>query len=196
MNLEIFKKNIFNVEQLESIDVRDATSYFAYKSNLIKCPIAKFVLSQLPKESYIIDTRVHMLKPSWYPCIPGWHYDEISRTEDKKLDFENNDYSKIHYLFILDFGTGSFTEFCEPNLETWPTDYTQLNEIINEQKPELIRTGNNIIYKFGNTDAHRGIPATGHGFRYFFRATLNSQRQARNEIRKQLNVYLDVNKGW
>jgi hypothetical protein len=27
----------------------------------------------------VIDSRVHMLMPGWYPCIPGFHHDDVPR---------------------------------------------------------------------------------------------------------------------
>lgn len=31
------------------------------------------------RSQLIVDTRTHMLKPGWYPSIPGWHFDECPR---------------------------------------------------------------------------------------------------------------------
>jgi len=31
------------------------------------------------KEEIVLDSRVHMLKESWYPAIPGYHFDDIPR---------------------------------------------------------------------------------------------------------------------
>lgn len=35
-----------------------------------------------PMGEVIIDTRTHMLKPGWYPSIPGWHFDECPRANE------------------------------------------------------------------------------------------------------------------
>lgn len=44
-------------------------------------PITQDFLGLLPQDWYdspvTIDSRVHMLMPGWYPCIPGMHHDDI-----------------------------------------------------------------------------------------------------------------------
>jgi len=43
---------------------------------------------------------------------------------------------------------------------------------------------------------HRGTPATGNGWRFFLRAMTNTPQKANNEIRKQVNVYIEAEAGW
>lgn len=47
-------------------------------------PITKAFLDSLYPEflnhpDFILDTRVHMLMPGWFPCIPGYHHDDVPR---------------------------------------------------------------------------------------------------------------------
>ncbi len=40
-------------------------------------PLTKAFLNALDWEDCLIDSRVHMLMPGMYPCIPGWHHDDV-----------------------------------------------------------------------------------------------------------------------
>ena len=49
-----------------------------------------------------IDSRVHMLMPGWYPCIPGMHHDDIPRTRsDGQPDYENPGYNARHLIGLV-----------------------------------------------------------------------------------------------
>jgi hypothetical protein len=181
--------------------IERAHQYFAYRSDDVTCPYALRFLDCLPTgERYIVDSRVHMLMPGWYPCIPGWHFDEIKRTEDNKLDFEHNDFRKVHYLMIIDSGSESLTEFAWPELRRYPESYEELNEIINNDfscKKETVKA--NAIYRFSCMDAHRGMPAKRFGWRYFIRATVHTEREYKSKIRTQTQVYTPspkIDAGW
>jgi len=193
------------IEGLGQHDIREAKQYFSYNADKATCPFAKYALSLLcihefcvPEDfdKIIIDTRTHMLKPGWYPCIPGWHLDEVQRDENDNLDWEN-DKRKDHFLFIIDEGTGSLTEFAEGDYYNRISNYTELNEVIKNEEPDTFTAEAGRIYHFTNRDAHRGMPATGSGWRYFFRATIGTQREFRNEIRTQTQVYIPATDvGW
>lgn len=192
--MKLIKENVWNPTDIN--DIRDLPQLYGYNSKDVVNPLITQFISHLPIGEYIIDTKLHMLMEGWYPCIPGWHYDEILRKPNGDLDFVNNDSNKKHYLFIYDEGSGSLTEFCD-FYDGSIHNYTELNKMIKEYKPLINSVQNNSIYEFGCIDAHRGIPATGKGWRYFIRATINSQRQFLNEIRTQSQVYLPaVDIGW
>ena len=46
--------------------------------------ITKTFIAGLPEDwiSYnpVLDSRVHMLMKNWYPCIPGYHHDDVPRS--------------------------------------------------------------------------------------------------------------------
>lgn len=187
-------------------DIREAKQYYSQCAWDIDCPFAKKALMQMFIEEHIqsseelkniiVDTKLHMLKPTWYPCIPGWHLDEVHRDPNGKLDWKN-DKKKDHYLYIIDEGTGSMTEFVKKDYYDNINDFTELNKVIEKEKPKTFVVKNKTLYHFTNRSAHRGMPATGSGWRYFFRATIGSQREFKNEIRTQTQVYIpEVNVGW
>jgi hypothetical protein len=191
-----------------SMDIRYAAQLFGYSSKLarqeIDCPVAQGFLNELEDDvDYIVDSRAHMLMPGWLPCIGGWHFDEVARDQNKNLHWDSNK-PKEHYFMIIDQGTGSLTEFAQFD---WPRDqegcvmprhYEELSEWIKYDSTKIIHTcESNKIYSFDCFDAHRGTPATGHGWRYFIRATANTQRTYANEIRKQTQVYIPSESvGW
>lgn len=157
----------------------------------------------------VIDTRVHMLKPGWAPAIPGWHCDAIPRGADGQPDFADPAIPCIrHFLCVIDAGTGSTTEFLRdapadfpepyPGENTWAARSRHINKRLAEGVGEVVRAESGVVYEFDCTDYHRAIPATGSGWRYFFRASLfTKSRGPLNEIRQQVQVYMpDADMGW
>lgn len=215
--LELIKHSV--IDDFSEDDIRNAKQYFGLSVSVgeffkpirigiegIPCNLLIDVLNELPAGEYIVDTRVHMLKPGWYPCIPGWHFDEVPRNEKGELDFDEVDPSVEHYVFILDSGTGSLTEFYHEKYTLYKLGLQQI-ESYGDLNSEIEKFGrknkepiaNNTLFKFSILDAHRGMPATGSGWRYFFRATKNSKRKPINEIRTQTQVYIPEEKweaGW
>lgn len=153
-----------------------------------------------------IDSRVHMLMPSWYPCIPGWHCDDFHRPEGQPA-LESLPAIK-HYCVVLGAEV-STTEFLwQPVDLPSPTElyevhgsdrplYAHYNEIIesNNFKTRRLRSGE--VLKFSGLDFHRGLPADRAGWRAFIRITVSDHREPKNEIRTQTQVYLTAPfEGW
>ena len=157
-------------------------------------------------KDWIIDTRVHMLMKDWYPCIGGWHMDNIPRnSDDGQPNYKNPAFISDHILCVIDSGTGSLTEFINDpvSLTDVPKGkmvYDHFSSIINEKiEAGELSTSNydsGDIVKFDSLTFHRGKPATGSGWRFFIRATTNTPQKAYNKIRRQVNVYQDINSGW
>lgn len=179
-------------------DIKNADKMFGYDSRNVTCNLARRFLECLPEGRYIVDSRTHMLMPGWLPCIGGWHLDEVKRDEDGNLDFKNNNNNKEHYFMILDYETGSLTEFVnEPLGDVKPKTYKDLSMAVNMLQPDTSIIKSNCLYNFDCNDIHRGRKATGKGWRYFIRATLNTQREYMNEEQTQTQVYIESeNEGW
>lgn len=161
----------------------------------------------------IVDSRVHMLMPGWYPCIPGWHHDDIARTrKDGQPNYKNLAYKSKHASTII--GDASVTEFLfgEINLaipKLGRTIYKDWNDEIENRKaereffvrPKLKYTiqpiaTNRLVY-FDWQTFHRGMPATKDGWRMFIRASWDTERKRTNEIRRQSQVYMSaLEAGW
>jgi hypothetical protein len=68
--------------------IKNEPMFFSADSDFVKehgGPITRRFLASMPSDwiaarDLIWDSRSHMLMPGWYPCIPGWHLDDIPRT--------------------------------------------------------------------------------------------------------------------
>jgi hypothetical protein len=167
--------------------------------------LTKRFLDYLPWNDILVDSRVHMLMPGMWPCIPGWHHDDVPRTrEDKQPNYETPEYRSQHCMCL--WGNCSLTQFAigeaemeippvgEKIYKKWDTEVEKLCEekvfhrmIAPEAKPIF----------FDWLTFHRGMPTTHKGFRFFIRATRESKLEAQNEIRYNANVYMPViEEGW
>ncbi len=153
----------------------------------------------------LIDSRVHMLMPGMYPCIPGWHHDDVPRERsDKQPNYENPSYKAEHCMAL--FGDCAPTEFAIGihDVEIPPIGqkiYKVLSPVVENLCADgaLIRhhaPENRLIF-FDYQTWHRGVAAHKNGFRFFIRATRFSNLTARNEIRQNANVYMPIlDEGW
>lgn len=164
-------------------------------------------------ENVVIDTRVHMLKPGWNPAIGGWHCDAIPRGADGQPDFDHPAIPDIrHYFTVIDMGSGSLTEFVDPPEEflatlprkapegenLWGNHSRAIQDFIDGHAWETMTVESCGLYQFETSDYHTSRPATGHGWRFFLRASVNTVTKGPlNEIRKQVQVYMpDEHLGW
>ena len=166
-------------------------------------PTRKFLLA-LPNEwqnnKTIIDSRVHMLMPGWYPCIPGYHHDDVPRTRpDGQPDYFNPAYRSEHAMVLYN-GDICPTEFAigESLFSDVPIGQTYY-KVWHDEVLKKINTGdlqkvyapaNRIIF-FNDRTWHQGVKANSDGWRLFIRASRNTGRIALNETRKQVQVYLE-----
>jgi len=181
-------------------DLRGLSQLYAYDANKAAdhCPVVCSVweyLKAIGATEGIVDSRVHMLFPGMYPAIPGWHMDEVHRDEHGILRPDLTK-PKVHYLLVLDQGTGSlpiFGNLQDNSLIRPGMRYSDLKgKVLPSYQAEPEK-----LYRFEWHDIHRATPAKGKGWRYFLRITLDSERSPLNEIRTQTQVYLtDENKGW
>lgn len=176
-------------------------------------PITRQFLNFLPKPNgWIIDSRVHMLMADWYPCIPGWHHDDVLRTrsDGQPNYYDLLDRPEIRHVFVvidaIDQPTHSLTEYItSPVTLEMPFDplvgqtiYGKWNDDIN-QMTGLVKSNveSGQVLEFSTSDFHRGVPATTSGWRIFLRASKNSTRKITNERRNQVQVYMPAPEaGW
>lgn len=185
-------------------------------------PITRAFIGLLPAHildnpNAVFDSRVHMLMEGWYPCIPGWHLDDIPRTRlDKQPNHANPHYRAEHILALV--GNCSRTAFLKGIIrlqdvpdgmlgeqgvcpETsiygkWHKEieallYVSEGRVVEEYAPERR------LIHFNDQSFHRGSPATHSGWRWFGRISWNTERAIYNKIRTQTQVYLPVpEQGW
>lgn len=169
-------------------------------------PITNEFLDKLDWPDAIIDSRVHMLFPNFFPCIPGWHQDDVERTRiDGQPNYENMTYHAEHCMALVggdiaptEFALGKITL---PHVPIGEKIYKKWHPLIEQE----IDKGNarrafvrdRTLTYFNWETIHRGTPAIQSGWRFFIRATRKSNRKALNETRKQVQVYLPLEEeGW
>jgi hypothetical protein len=145
-----------------------------------------------------IDTRLSMLMPGMYPCIPGWHCDDFYRPNGGQPDLRNAPPAE-HICVVL--GNCSLTRFVNEPLNLplpEPGDYELRSQTLYEiahrrieiLEPQTVQVKANEIWRFDQLTWHRGEPATEIGWRYFLRLTGSNHWTTLNQIRTQTQVYL------
>jgi hypothetical protein len=167
--------------------------------------LREFIYSAPPRpfKYIILDVKVHMLMPSWFPCIPGWHCDDFYRPKDNTPDLLNYRRMAPSTLFMVVVGNSSFTEFLKgpielPSPEELPKEnkpiYGTYNRIIDsmieENKAEIISVKSGVPVEFTGLDFHRGTVTEKATWRLFARITMSNHRPPVNEIRTQSQVYM------
>jgi hypothetical protein len=99
-------------------------------------------------------------------------------------------------------GDASLTEFVAetvevPDIPLGRTVYQVWDRVLEALRPATWRVQDGEVVRFHWNDFHRGMPATKAGWRFFIRATMNTDREWKNERRTQVQVYLDdPSVGW
>lgn len=166
--------------------------------------ILKDKLDEQDYKDLRIDTRVHMLKPGWFPCIPGWHTDFIRRSEDGDLQFQpEQDKDVRHFALCSHQPTTIFLRNRNIELEdeNWGDISRDIETRIQKRflNPFQVDPGN--LIEFNSLELHKGTKCEQAGWRYFFRATLFPEGDERrgeyaNKRRWQTQVYSPEHKGW
>jgi hypothetical protein len=165
-------------------------------------------------EDLVIDTRVHMLMPGWWPCIPGWHHDDVPRLRDDgqpwypELEGEHSSLYRSRHLMAIVGSDASLTEFAIgeaefPAIPPGEIGYKIWHPIVDayvaDGTLELVRAGVGEMIAFDDRSWHQGVRATGNGWRWFGRASYATDRarHVTNEVRRQVQVYLEnPMEGW
>lgn len=201
-----------------SRDIENEPMFFGFDlatANEFAGPLTRQFLDYIPVgwgDDVILDSRSHMLKPGWYPAIPGWHLDNVPRGEDGQPQL--CECEAVHICCIVESATdptGSLTEFvehhCTPYLPDTLRDedkargYQSLwhlhNNLIEQADPPTMTVRSGRPVQFGCADYHRAMPAKYSGWRWFIRASHRSGRKVENKLRQQTQVYLTAPKaGW
>jgi hypothetical protein len=194
-----------------SADAKYAWEYGGPLTRAFLQTIASVHPSWLDDPDFILDSRVHMLMPGWYPCIPGWHLDDVPRDrEDGQPEHVNPSYRAEHILAVV--GDCSLTSFLQGHIVLedvpdgklfpfgdcedtsiygkWHNDIEGLlrNPSYCEVVKREIQAGQ--VVQFDWQSFHMGNPATKHGWRWFCRASIRTHRTIWNETRAQVQAYL------
>ena len=171
-------------------------------------PITKAFLQNLPSDwirsacfgDIVIDSRVHMLMPNWYPCIPGWHHDDVPRsTATGQPNYETPEYRSEHISGLVNAEICPTTfllgevEVSSPDINT--RVYNVMNDEIESRLAEYQKyeAESGKYIQFNHDSFHTGVKAVKGGWRWFIRASRRTERtkHTTNEIRRQVQVYLE-----
>jgi hypothetical protein len=169
-------------------------------------PITRAFIECLGVGHAVIDTRSHMLMPGWYPCIPGWHHDDVPRSRsDGQPNYETPEYRAVHAMALIN-GDICPTQFaigeCElPDVPIGDVIYKRWHPLVEQlcQHGALKRIDvlSNRIVWFDWQSFHQGVAAKHPGWRWFGRASFETERKPTNEVRRQVQVYLEFPmEGW
>lgn len=172
-------------------------------------PTREFLMA-LPEELHndrtIVDSRCHMLMPGWYPCIPGFHHDDVSRdTRSGQPNYFTPSYRSKHALVLFNgdvcptefaIGTAEFPRVAEGEVyyKVW---HPIVEEKIKAGELERVKAPSDQVVFFDDRSWHQGTKAVKNGWRLFIRASWDTGRKPTNEIRQQVQVYMDnPMEGW
>lgn len=173
--------------------------------------LTKAFLESLPDDWHaaadlVVDSRVHMLMPGWFPAIPGYHHDDVPRSRsDGQPNYENPEYRSEHVMMLVNadvcptaFAVGSL-DFTAPPLghtiyKEWHPD---VESAVAAGILKLESIPDRTLAYFDDRTWHQATPAVGNGWRWFIRASRNTHRKPVNELRRQVQVYLEnPMEGW
>lgn len=168
-------------------------------------PLTQAFLARLGEswenEGVIIDSRVHMLMPGWFPCIPGWHHDDVPRERsDGQPNYHNPSYRSEHVMALVG-GDICPTQFALgrhrlPDVPVGNVYYRDWHPMVDAQiasgNLDRVDVPSNQLVFFDWQTMHQGQRARGNGWRWFIRASRNTTRLPTNELRRQVQVYLEA----
>lgn len=153
----------------------------------------------------VVDTRVQRLMPGMYPSIPGWHCDNVPRSDY----FAQPDLGKINpnvrhmTLTVSTHIDGvSNTEFLLGHL---PVRHIDPSESVWRQVHERVHLGihdsqfilDGTVCIFGQDSVHRASPCVRRGWRLFYRLAMMDKPPLGNHHSNVEQVYiLSEKNGW
>jgi hypothetical protein len=185
-------------------------------------PITREFLGMLPDgwgngwgQPIVVDSRVHMLMPGWYPCIPGWHHDDVPRTrEDGQPNYGPGQNRSEHIMALVNgdvcpthFAVGKAVfKMPPPGSVIYSHWHRDVEWKLQEGELTEVGVPTNRLVRFDDRSWHRGTKAAATGWRLFIRASryfspdgdpVERGNKRTNEVRNQVQVYMDsVNAGW
>lgn len=181
---------------------------FSYKNG---GDITKSFIDALPDDwkncNPVLDSRVHMLMKGWYPCIPGYHHDDVPRSPiTNQPDYDNPTYYSEHLMGLVN-GDICPTVFALGNHQLPKIDndiiYKRWHSIVEGQiEVDILKKyecPSGKLIQFDWQSMHTGQRAIKDGWRWFVRLSRNTERQNNisNELRRQVQVYLEFPmEGW
>ena len=204
---------IKNTPSLHNASLEDALKY---GGELTKQAIGAMNLT-FKKKHIIVDTKVHMLMPTFSPALSGWHSDGVPRganldpTAKQAPDIHAQEKLDDSIFHLLVTGEGCLTQFIKEKnviLDVPADPDTKLYQMINSQVQKGIEDGIYTPYEIPSCtavkwdwwDLHTAQPAKQHEWRFLIRVTETDLHEPKTDlrdiIRTQQQVYLPANFGW
>jgi hypothetical protein len=185
---------------------------FAYKNG---GPITRSFLANLPDKlrgrKLVVDSRVHMLMPGWYPAIPGFHHDDVPRPPIPvgqhfitagQPDYDNPRYHSKHIMGLVNAETAP-TEFAigdcmMPEIPDGELIYRawhqEVKRLIGAGELKSVMAPDRRLLMFDWQTFHQGTKCVKNGWRWFGRVSWDTDRvnTVTDEIRRNAQVYLTV----
>lgn len=184
-----------------------------YGGELTRAALAAFDI-QHDRKYVLVDSKVHMLMPGFYPAIPGWHTDGVPRGDSRSAlakslpslsaQEEISAAGRGTHFHMLVTGH-CLTEFVhERNLDLRPLEteslYRDMTKQVNELAPATFYVQSERAVRFDWWDVHRGTVSAKHEWRFFIRVTETDldppKTDLRSIIRTQAQVYVPPTFGW
>ena len=182
--------------------------------------ITKSFIDSLPnewvKDKVVFDSRAHMLMPGWYPAIPGWHHDDVPRSEIPagqhfitagQPDYDFPRYQSEHIMGLVNadvcpthFAIGDCLMPSIPNGELiYRAWNSEVEKLISNHLLKVEKAKDRTLYYFNCNTFHTGVKSVSNGWRWFGRVSRNTDRvnKITNEIRTNAQIYLEFPmEGW
>ena len=151
----------------------------------------------------VIDTKSVMLMPNWYPCIAGWHCDGVIRADrNSQPDLSTLNQDVRHFTCAFNSAQETGTQFLRTvdggvvfnNIDE-DNVWKSVDEEVDDRGFVTDNAVNGQVVEFSRDTLHRCPPVKSRQWRYFFRLSFYHM-PAMNEIRNQVQVYIDKNQGW
>lgn len=153
------------------------------------------------------DTRTHMLKPGWYPSIPGWHADFVARDTGGNIRPDlGRDCDVRHFMVVTGHPRTEFIvdrEVDVPDVSSWRSIAEHVDYRKGRDGLIVYRVKPNTLVEFDGNELHRGVAAETSCWRWFCRASLFPEDHPQadsgdwlNRKRVHTQVYLDKHRGW
>ena len=164
--------------------------------------ITKNFIAGLPEDwiscNPVLDSRVHMLMKNWYPCIPGYHHDDVPRsTSTGQPNYLSPEYRSEHLCGLVNAHICP-TKFVDDVVNLSEPDetilqYEKWHKEIEALAPNTYNAESGKYIQFDCDAFHTGTKAVEGGWRWFIHLSRNTDRQKNitNEIRRQVQVYLE-----
>jgi hypothetical protein len=153
----------------------------------------------------IIDSRVHMLMPGWFPAIPGYHHDDVPRSgPDGQPNYVDPEYRSEHLMCLAnadvcptEFAVGTVNYPIPCGRVIYGDWHPRVIASVRRGDLQICAAPDRTLIRFDDRTFHQAVPAVKNGWRWFIRATRNTARKPTNELRRQVQVYLAAPmEGW